>query len=253
MAGAPPRFRQRAVPTAERATATTEMWRAIDAADMDVHAFLSAIGNGADFNSRDSRGHTALQRLCDYARNAAPRFAAPGPSAAVVDLLEWEGVLTNVRCHGARFRGWTALHFAANAWRPLQILPALLRHGADVHEVDYMGATPLFYASTPQAVHTLVGAEADPAARTFTGGTPAHTMAFDLAYPVKSMRALLRYPAAVAAVNVRDDTGSTPLHVAITYGRCKELPRLVRTLLDKGADCTVRDNDGMTPLQCGLR
>lgn len=110
--------------------------------------------------------------------------------------------------------GWTSLHAAAflgNAG----IVKLLLDHGANINAVDRSNGTALFKA---------VGRK--------------HTEAATLL--------LARRP----AVNVREkDQGLTALHEAVLqYQTTKDL-ELVRQLLKQGADVTIKDMNGTTPLK----
>lgn len=51
-----------------------------------------------------------------------------------------------------------------------------------------------------------------------------------------------------ACINEKNETGETALHEAVTW----ELPQLVQTLIDLGADKTVTDKEGKTPLDYAL-
>lgn len=52
-----------------------------------------------------------------------------------------------------------------------------------------------------------------------------------------------------AYVNTASDDGTTPLHVASTYGQLNA----VRALIENGADPFIVDQEGMTPLDCSVR
>ena len=60
-----------------------------------------------------------------------------------------------------------------------------------------------------------------------------------------SVRLLLEHG---ADVNARAKNGSTPLHIASTFGA----PEVARVLLEHGADVNARDADGRTPLYSRL-
>lgn len=49
-----------------------------------------------------------------------------------------------------------------------------------------------------------------------------------------------------APINAKNTTGETALHEAVTWG----LKDLVQTLIELGADTTITDNEGKTPLDC---
>ena len=52
-----------------------------------------------------------------------------------------------------------------------------------------------------------------------------------------------------AYVNAASDDGTTPLHVASTYGQLNA----VNALIENGADPFLVDQEGMTPLDCSVR
>ena len=52
-----------------------------------------------------------------------------------------------------------------------------------------------------------------------------------------------------AKVNIAENLGETPLHIAAKYGACKT----VRLLLANGAKVNAKDRDGKTPLIGGNR
>jgi len=52
-----------------------------------------------------------------------------------------------------------------------------------------------------------------------------------------------------AYLNTASDDGTTPLHVASTYGQLNA----VKALIENGADPFLVDQEGMTPLDCSIR
>jgi uncharacterized protein len=61
------------------------------------------------------------------------------------------------------------------------------------------------------------------------------------------VRCLLDHPSAAATINTPDNKGRTALGRAIFNGRQGHVT-VVRTLLAKGADPTITDNEGKTPM-----
>jgi hypothetical protein len=103
----------------------------------DEPRLLSLIERGADLNTRDRKGCTALMLAV---------FSNQAGSARV--LLE-HGADVNARTPD----GWTALMFAAARGR-LEIMQLLLAHGADANARSKNGATALQYAG-----HKIGGSE----------------------------------------------------------------------------------------------
>jgi ankyrin repeat protein len=58
------------------------------------------------------------------------------------------------------------------------------------------------------------------------------------------VRCLLDHPSAPAVINRRDDSGATPLWAACREGRGD----VARLLLERGADPTIANEDGTTPM-----
>jgi ankyrin repeat protein len=96
----------------------------------------------------------------------------------------------------------------------IDVVKALLGHGANVNEADADGNTPLMIASE---------------------GTP------NLPYNLPVVQMLI---AAHASLEARDARGRTALHRASAEGQAS----VVRVLLDSGALIEARANDGSTPL-----
>lgn len=213
----------------------------------NVDDLSSALAAGADATSFSPEGLTVLHRLC-MADPVPGRAAHERPAAALRRVL---GVAADVDVN-ARSRGHhgaTPLHFAACLKRPAETMTVLLAHGADVHAVDYHGATPLHRCRSEQAVALLLAHGADPTSIDFDGSMPAHKCAWMLA--LAPLAALLRHPAAAAAVDARDAAGMTPLHVVLrAASSSQQLGTAVQAaalLLHTGADPHARDVDGRSP------
>ena len=91
-------------------------------------------------------------------------------------------------------------------------------------------------------VKALLDAGADANVRDNRGSTPLHMATYGK-NPNPAVLKLLVH--AGAYVNARDKHGQTPLHKAVFLG--KDL-RIVKALLDLGADVNAKDNLGWTPL-----
>ena len=127
-----------------------------------------------------------------------------------------------------------------------------LRRGADVHDRNADGLTPLFLAAgltnDPGTIGVLVRAGADANERLqFKGrvGTPL----FLAADRRDGKGALLALLSAGADANARGHEGWSALHVASVRGRWEA----AALLLEHGADVLAEDDAGMTPLGAAAR
>ena len=173
--------------------------------------------------------------------------------------------------------GSSPLHLASSNDFP-EIARLLIEHGADVTSRDGIRSTPLHWASSnssPKIARLLIEHGADLNARDRSRSTPLHLASTPVSTPVysefvsiKTTRLLLRRMADVkeqrygfhsrnaemvqvllehgADVASRDDTRSTPLHLASSDDL--DLPEIVRLLIEHGADVTSRDGNHSTPL-----
>ena len=234
--------------------------------------------HGANPTVRDTRGHTALHQV----------IGRPD-GVSLAELLLVFGADVNAR---RRHDFWTPLHLAANdeefsvarmllrhnadvnsldgnGRAPLHLLSRretskseddgsdiarlLLEHGAKVDENDKDDATPLHLASYNQKlkiVRVLLEHGAHVNSRTGDGQAPLHLLSrwetskgeddgSDIA------KQLLFFG---ANVNENDKDDATPLHLASYNQKLK----LVRLLLEHGANADAENDRGETPLQLAL-
>ena len=167
------------------------------------------IEKGADVSAHDAGGETAL--LSATAAN----------DTATVKLLLAKGVDVNLAdqaSNGTGSGGQTPLMNAASEGNS-EVIKLLLAKGANVNAV-----------SAPKALEVKNG----PIALGLL--TPLHLAAITNADAVKVLLD------AGAKVNVLDVRGMTPLMLAVSTDRAD--PRLVKLLLDKGADPNIKSNVG---------
>jgi ankyrin repeat protein len=193
------------------------------------------IDNGADINAKDNYGYTPLHEAAGNSRWAS----------GVARLLISAGADINARTVG----GVSPLHRAAEGGDP-NIVKLLIEKGADVNAVDEYGNTPLISAvragtyGQEDTVRLLLaaGAKAKVLVRVNSGFNPLE-------------EALLRGNQTIANLLVetidlkaRDDSGNTLLHHAIRRYDVK----MVKLLIEHGADIDAKDGQGNTPLDVAI-
>lgn len=146
----------------------------------------------------------------------------------------------------ARERISDALYFASRCGEP-GVVRELLRHDPDLGFRAFIGGTPLhwaYYGGNREVVDLLLQAGADPTLRDYdydcTPRAFGICVAANWGFPPLLARTLALDP---STVNIFEGRG-TPLHEAARAGHS----RLVETLLAAGADPSLRDRAGKTPL-----
>jgi ankyrin repeat protein len=236
-----------------------------------VEAMRSLIAAGADVKARNAFEATALL-WCTYDLNkvrllvehgadvnaASKQARTPVMVAAAYDGSEEtvKYLLANRADPKAKdFRGDTALHLAAFA-NDLAVVKLLIDKGLDVNAPGEGGLTPLMIAASLgnlDAVKLLLskGANVNAVCSKHMHGTVKNgpialgdftPLLLAVAYGSPALvKTLLD---AGANVNARDVRGMTPLMHAVT-SECQK-PEVVRMLLAKGADTSLKSNDGET-------
>lgn len=236
----------------------TPLQQAVVASDRDWCSYL--LERGADINALDRFERSVLS----YCRppmlrfllehGADVRLGAPVCNAVQHGDLDMIATLLDA---GAELDGPgpnTPLLLAAGSHTGDAALAYLLERGADPSRTDEAGHSALLHAASRHSlicVRLLVEHGADAFARPSTkvrGGVNVLHMAaignrgrHDSPEVIEYLLAL---PDASAHLDVRDDWGRTPLCCAATYGTADD----VRVLLEAGADATIPNNEGHTPL-----
>lgn len=216
------------------ANGITPLIAAVTSGQRDVvQLMLSA---GADLNAHGPEGRTALI----YAIQAEQADMA-------LFLLEQEGVDLEAReTHGS-----TPL-VEAVAFEQMKVAEVLLENGADINARGPVGRTALHVVGPKLDVKLfrwLLQRGADPDARDDDGAIPLHHAAFstmpaDVAEARNARSALHLLLESTSDMNVANNTGQTPLHVAVLWADAW----LIKALLDAGADPLPMDRAGNSPV-----
>lgn len=185
------------------------------------------LSKGADLDKRTQSDRTALM------------LAASMRHPRVVSVLVDAGAdLTLYDAFGN-----TALNSAVEG-ACLRTVKILLKAGSDTKGRGRFALSALHLAdeeTCPGVTSLLLEAGADIEAKTIGGVTPFASAAFE--GNLQSMRILMQNN---AEVNSRSGSGATPLHMAVNKYNCSEAA--VSLLLRSGANETMKDEDGHTPV-----
>ncbi|KAI1123833.1 ankyrin repeat-containing domain protein [Nemania abortiva] len=226
------------------------------AADQTLDLLLAA---GVDLNGQDKRGATLLFRaIQNQSHDATPTF---------LKLLIDKGVSLAVR----DFQGRTLLHEAIKTWfepygnRRESCLELLLARGLDSSIIDNYGNNLLHELAMHSLNHSghrheailrlwkqLLSLGLDLSQRNFTGRTPLHILCSSKSQldslkpsamlPIDMVISKMKTSGSMT-VDIADNSGITPLHLASTTSGI-----YTQKLLDAGADPTRATMEGRTSL-----
>lgn len=213
------------------------MWH--DWRDDDLREYKVSDGSTA-FQYALARGHVDIvQLLLDVdstqalssTRSLPLLLAAKDNSVRGVEVLFRDSAQVNSQdSHGRTALFWAAVNDSEEMAR------LLLEKAADVNLADQYGATPLHMAlecNSEKVLEVLMGHGASLSART---KSPEDRFGWGRSFDWSSPKETSKCSA---------PGGSTPLHVAVLR---TQSPRIVRILLDAGADIDPKNDDGETPL-----
>ncbi|MDR0301156.1 MAG: ankyrin repeat domain-containing protein [Treponema sp.] len=216
--------------------------------------------NGADPNTRNIRGDTPLHiavsadrhdivtqllrmRANIHARNTlnkTPFQLSLGISSRMTSVL-----LTRDRINTPDDMGNSVLHIALQEKASGEIIKAIINRGGRLNAVDNNGKTPLRTAvdlGLLEQAKILADAGADPFLMAVDNKSPAD-IAFTKGEPC--IRALF----SGTAINAKDNSSNTILHHAARFGT----PQIITTLLELGANKTVRNISSEVPVDVAIR
>ncbi|KAK2037850.1 ankyrin [Colletotrichum somersetense] len=140
-------------------------------------------------------------------------------------------------------QGWTPLYYCAQ-YGYADCMELLLDHGADINHQDSYQGTALMRAVDEDArgaVELLIKRGMDVKRRDFLGRTVLHSAAVNRSWD--TMEYFLKDVPDIE-IDAQGDSGETPLHDS-----CKSLdPHGASLLVDAGARCDIKDNEGRTPV-----
>jgi len=216
--------------------------------------------NGADTNTRNIRGDTPLHIAVSMervdlvtlllrmgtsiharnTRNRTPFQIALSGSPRMVSAL-----LTGGRVHNSDDMGSSTLHVAVQERASADIIRTIVAAGARINVVDSNGKTPLRLAvdlNSWEAVKIIADAGADPFIAAVDNKTPAE---LSFTKGTDCIRAIF----SGGAINARDSSGNTILHIAARHGS----PDSINVLIHLGANRTIRNIATESPYDIAVR
>jgi len=227
-------------PNLKRASGWTLLHQAVNETEKDIVALL--IAHGADVNAKENQGRTPLHLV---------------KNQDLAQLLIAQGAELNAQDN----QGNTPLHQALIR-RIGDLAKLLIVQGADVNAKKNQGKTPLHLVENQDLAELLIAKGAELNAQDNQGSTPLHLELIDRIRDLYAQNDQSSTPSRQVLVdtipditellivkgadpNVKDNTGTTPLDLAIHYDRVAKL------LIARGADVNAKDNQGGTPLSSG--
>ena len=196
----------------------------IAANEGDAATVRSLLSDGANANSKDEDGETALMLATRKKRKLD-----------TVKALVENGADVNTKSNNNS----TALMFSVDNDES-QITLLLLEKGADVNAQDNHKRTPLLFSRNPEITRLLLNRGADINQQDDSGNS-ALMMSSYYESGLPNAKVLL---ARGAKLDLKNDAGDSALTMAANGG----VAELVRILLENGANVDARNNAGDTPL-----
>jgi hypothetical protein len=160
----------------------------------------------------------------------------------------------NIHKRTKKRSGFTSLHYQVMNDCPENV-QFLIDHGANVNAKNEFGETPLHFVSSPRVAQILINNDANVNAKTtncdWAGQTPLHTVVTQC--PVSSERQkkikhtikVLFDNGAFEGIDIQDEQGRTPLHVA-SYQN-------IKILINHGANVNICSDKYGTPLHIAIK
>lgn len=160
----------------------------------------------------------------------------------------WQWVEANpVHINDVDSHGWTPLCTAIRSLKSVSLVLWLVNEkAADANIANEKGFRPLFYARSLAIVSCLLNCGADPTlpvsySRNFLMES-LHLSQYNI------VARLLQDPRIRASINEHNRMGNTALHYACEKMREPDVPAIIQRLIQVGADLTIKNAQGKTPL-----
>ena len=163
-------------------------------------------------------------------------------SKEVAEFFLTKGIDINIR----NYKGETPLHTAVKFNRE-ETAFYLLSKGADPNARNMWNHTPLYYPESGERYNIMKELIAHGATVNITDANN-HTPLYYAAMHDKTGKTVELLLSKGAKVNIKNDVGSTPLHISTFTSNLKA----AEILLSAGADLNAKNKKGETPIDCAL-